>query len=59
MYEVGLRQSLLECAVERAKEEGAHHTNGVHRQLPATDSNITMQLVSSQVPQTFCLTSML
>lgn len=33
MHEVGMMQGIVEQAVERAKEEGAHHINGVHMRV--------------------------
>lgn len=36
MHEVGMMQSLLNTAVERAKQEGAHHIDGVHLRLGVT-----------------------
>lgn len=35
MHEVGMMQSILERAVERAKAEGASHINGVHMRVGA------------------------
>ncbi len=35
MHEVGMMQSILERAVERAKQEGAHHIDGVHMRVGA------------------------
>jgi hydrogenase nickel incorporation protein HypA/HybF len=33
MHEVGMMQSILDSAVERAIQEGAHHINGVHMRV--------------------------
>jgi hydrogenase nickel incorporation protein HypA/HybF len=44
MHEVGMMQNLLNTAVERAQQEGAHHIDGVHLRLGAASGVISDSL---------------